>query len=259
MQQSLSNNNSSQIKRGFWRRQFQERATKKQKNFDWIFGVILPAICFLFDPFIFKGGFSDDAILGEYKPFAYVLSYVSIAALFAFLTLGKKLKYINAFLAGLFFIGGLISSIIGVILLPFSLLGLFLVIGLLGFTPLFTAFVYLRNAVRAFQTASPFFSTKKLWNAFALATIFSFAFPAALNIKLESLFSAIENGDAEIVRANARTIRVISPIIDPNRLVKQYRYSKLDDPDEKQIAVDQLYRSISGKTLSQQIAFYEKF
>ncbi len=41
--------------KGFWRRQFQKESTALQKNSDWFFGVILPVICFVFDPIVFKG------------------------------------------------------------------------------------------------------------------------------------------------------------------------------------------------------------
>jgi hypothetical protein len=42
---------------------------------------------------------------------------------------------------------------IGFAILPYSLIGAPFLIGFLGFTPLFTAIVYGRNAVRAFRTA----------------------------------------------------------------------------------------------------------
>src|SRR5215467_10779528 len=37
---------------GFWKRQFQQEATKAQKRFDWMFGVVMPAVCFYFDPIV---------------------------------------------------------------------------------------------------------------------------------------------------------------------------------------------------------------
>ena len=40
-------------KSGFWRRQFQDRITGGQRKFDWFFGVIMPSICFFFDPIVF--------------------------------------------------------------------------------------------------------------------------------------------------------------------------------------------------------------
>ena len=43
-----------QPKPGFWRRQFGDEITLNQKRGDWIFGVILPLVCFYFDPIRFS-------------------------------------------------------------------------------------------------------------------------------------------------------------------------------------------------------------
>jgi len=49
--------------------------------------------------------------------------------------------------------GALFSEFIGVIILPFTLLGLVFGIGIFGLTPFFTGLVYWRNGRRAFQLA----------------------------------------------------------------------------------------------------------
>lgn len=256
----MSNNSSSQIKKPFWDRQFEERVTSGQRKFDWIFGIVMPAICFLFDPIVFKGSLNGGAIFAKYKPFAYVLSYISIMALFAFLKLGKRAKYFNAFFAGIFLVGGLVSLIVGVILIPFSLIGLLMIIGVLGFTPLFTAFVFLRNSFRAFQIAKPFLDAKKLLGAFALTTILSFGFPLVLNIQMERILSAVENGDAATIQANSRTLRMFAPIINPDRLVREFgniQYSLVNKTgieqislSERQTAIAELYYGITGEDIS---------
>lgn len=140
-------------KAGFWKRQFGENVTAKQKGFDWSVGVALPLICFLFDPIVFRDG-NGGALLGKFKLSAYMLAFVSIAAMTAWLLWGERLKWLNGWLAGLFFVGSGISLIVGTILFPFSLFGMLLLIGFLGFTPLFTSIVYLRNGVRALRAAS---------------------------------------------------------------------------------------------------------
>ncbi len=118
--------------KGFWHWQFQTESTESQKTFDWLFGVILPVSCFVFDPIVFKGDAWGAAYLGTYKPFAYILSFVSVMAMSAWLIWGEKLKWLNAFLAGLFIVGGIVSLGIGIILSPISLLGLIILIGALG-------------------------------------------------------------------------------------------------------------------------------
>ncbi len=149
MQQLGLNNLSNPPKIGFWKRQFETPANSKQKTYDWIFGVFLPVICFAFDPIVFKGGIGGAAMFANYKPFAYLLSFACIMAMAAWLIWGEKLKWLNGFLAGLFFLGGVISLGVGIVLFPFSFVGLIILIGALGFTPLLTAVIYLRNAFRA--------------------------------------------------------------------------------------------------------------
>ena len=167
------NNSGNKSKNGFWARQFQSQATTGQKVFDWLFGVFLPVICFVFDPIVFKGGFDGKALLGNYTPFAYLLSFVSIMAIAAWMIWGAKLKWLNGFLAGLFFLGGFISFCVGVVLFPYSLMGLIILIGILGFTPFFSSFIYLRNAFRALQASKPFLEKSVLIYAVAFGAIFS--------------------------------------------------------------------------------------
>ena len=88
---------------GFWRRQFQQTPTVKQRQYDWAFGVIMPVLCFLFDPFIFKfWGMSSGGILGAYKPFAYAGSFISILGMMAWLLWRERLGGYSAILSGLF-------------------------------------------------------------------------------------------------------------------------------------------------------------
>lgn len=173
----------TEIKKGFWRRQFQQKATKTQQTFDWLFGVILPVVCFYFDPIVFK----NHGILGDYQTFADILSFVSVMAMAAWLIWGAKLKWLNAFLAGLFIVGSAISFSIGVILLPFSILGLAMLIGILGFTPLLTAVVFLRNSIRSYRAAKPFFNRKILVYSFVLSALFSAVVPSVVNVEVNKL------------------------------------------------------------------------
>ena len=248
MQQLQLNKNSLQNK-GFWQRQFQEEPTSAQKKFDWLFGVIMPAICFLFDPIVFKGNAMGVAILGKYKPFAYILTYLSLTAMAAFLIWGKKLNRLNGFLAGLFLIGGVISLGIGVILFPFSLVGLMLVVGILGFTPLLTAIVYLRNASRAFRWSFVHLSNKELVYAFALSLIFSLIIPAVINFEVKKAMDEIESGSAETVRTETRKLKYLAPIVNFDFLALKYYRSHDEQSSEKMRAIAEVYQEITGEDI----------
>lgn len=181
------------LAKGFWRRQFQTRATRAQAKFDWLFGVILPVVCFTFDPIVFRGeiGFFGGSSLASFKLSAYVLSFVSVMAMAAWLIWGKKLKWLTAPLAGFFAVGGIISLVIGILIAPLSLFGLIILIGILGFTPLVTSIVYLRNALRAFQSAKPFLEKKILIYTFALSALATVVVPYVLNVNINYVLEEI--------------------------------------------------------------------
>lgn len=204
---------------GFWRRQFQSEATLKQKIFDWVFGIVLPVLCVIADPIVFKGAFSHKgALLGEYKPFAYLLSFVSIVLMMLFLLFGRKLKWFNAMLAGLFLVGSSVCLIVGVLLLPFSLLGLIFLVGALGFTPLFSAFVYARNAVRAVDFIEPLIEKMLLFNLIGVSVIFSFVVPYVFYSMVEHSLDRIEFGSPAEIKREVKKLKLISPLINVDRL-----------------------------------------
>lgn len=65
--------------------------------------------------------------------------------------------------------------------MPFSLFGLLILIGALGFTPLFSAYVYGRSAVRAFKLAQLSMDKGLLAKIVLLSALFSFTLPWVLN------------------------------------------------------------------------------
>jgi hypothetical protein len=54
-------------------------------------------------------------------------------------------------IGGVLLAGSLFSFIVGVLILPLTIFGLVIVIGIVGFTPFITAFVYLRTGIRALK------------------------------------------------------------------------------------------------------------
>ncbi|HEY0457586.1 MAG TPA: hypothetical protein VGC97_00445 [Pyrinomonadaceae bacterium] len=232
---------------GFWKRQFQSPANSKQKTYDWIFGVILPVICFVFDPIVFKGRFVGSALFADYRPFAYVLCSACITALAAWLIFDEKLRWLNGFLAGLFFLGGVISLGVGIVLFPFSFVGLMILIGALGFTPLFTAVIYLRNAFRALD-ASKMFLVKSVRNyAFAFGIIFSASLAWTINSEVKNSLRNIEYGDAEAVYAEQTKLKFLAPLVNFDNLISIYH--REPDGSDKSKAVAEVYKAATGESI----------
>jgi hypothetical protein len=163
---------------GFWRRQFKGDPTAGQKKFDTFVGLFLPCVCFLFDPVVFK---ADHGILHRVSVFAYVGSYAAVMGTAAWILWGKRLSVVAAPLSGLFAAASLFSFLLGLVLLPFSLIGLFFYfVGALGFTPLLFSFVLLRNSIRV-RSCMTHTADGQPRATFILAVLVSILVPVLLN------------------------------------------------------------------------------
>ena len=164
----------------FWKRQFLQTPTRKQTRFDWAYGVGIPLICVAADPIVF----TQYGMLSEYKVFAHMLSATSILAMAAWLLWGERLGWLAAPLGGLFIAGSFISFVVGVILLPYSVMGMFFMIGFLGFTPLLSGLVYLRNGLRAINASAASLDEGSVWRAAILTAMLALVIPYVANANL---------------------------------------------------------------------------
>jgi len=137
-------------KPGFWRQQFNATPTSGQECFDWTFSVVLPVICFALDPGVFR---PEHAVLARFAPVAIPLSYAAVMGTMLWLLMGKRLGWLNPWLSGTFAVSAVASLVIGLVLFPFSFIGMIVIIGFLGYTPLLMSFSLFRNAVRAYRAA----------------------------------------------------------------------------------------------------------
>jgi len=248
--------NSSQVnasgatKVGFWKRQFQVQKTSTQRVFDWIFGVFMPLICFLFDPIVFKSWLGGNAFFGNYRPFAYLLCGASVLSMSLWLIFGEKLRWLNGFIAGLFFLGGVIALGIGIVLFPFSFVGLIVLIGALGFTPLFTAVIYLRNSFRALHDSKMFLAREVRNYAFGFGIVFSACLAWTVNSEIRTSLQNIENGDAQAVYAEQTKLKYLTLLFNSDQIVLSYRNTPIEDK-EKIAAIADVYRKITGRNINE--------
>ena len=234
----------------YWRRQFATEVTRKQKIYDWLFGVVLPVICVAADPIVFKNGSvwsHDNAMLSQYRPFAYVLSFVSILAMAAWLLWRERLGWLAAPISGLFLVGSVVSLVVGVIIAPYSLLGLILLIGALGFTPLFSAFIYMRNAFRAYEAIEPFLDTGFAMRSFVIGVVFSFCVPFAVNAHINRVITDILSSDPAQARQEAWKLKIAAPITSFSEIAE--RYGKASDEEKRSLkmaTLAEIYRDTTG-------------
>lgn len=195
--------------RGFWRRQFADAPTPAQRKFDVTFGVVAPTLCLVLDPLVFRGGvpvLGGGALYEDFQFYAYTISAVEMVALCAWMCVARGGGGRPAALAGMLLAGAAFSLLVGLAILPYSVIGiLFFLVGLLGFVPFLTAFVFLRNAWRAAATLGRGAVGSPARAALALACGFVFALgaPAVAQVSLTN--------EVEAAMADVRAGRGLSP------------------------------------------------
>lgn len=245
------------VKLSFFRRQFAVTRTKKQDNFDFAFGVVVPIACFLVDPVVFQGGFfGGGPVLGEFQYLAYLISAIEMAVLILWISFKRHLQSFTGPVAGVLILGGLFSFLIGVLILPYSLIGLLFILGIAGFVPFFTSFVYLRNGVRALRAHdmnSAYghrFSTAVASGLIALAlpVVVSQQHASAVDRKVEGMMS-LDLVEAEAALNQGKWIPTI-PKGKTNRLV--FAYEGESNPARRAF-LKRAYEQLTGEEIEQRL------
>lgn len=223
----------------FWRRQFNDSPTRAQFRFDIIFGLVIPVLCFVFDPIVFRSWILDDGIYQRYQFLAYAASAFEIATLGCWLFVVRKFPEWSRPAGGVMFAGGLLSGAIGLAILPFSFMGLLIAgLGVLGFIPFVTAIVYLRNGVRAIRlnrTGAPV--PGAVFASVAFGIIVTFGIPMAAQVGAERavrLARAELLAGEEISTPRRRIVRLITRTSGEqfDDIVREYAVET--DPERRQ-------------------------
>ncbi len=163
--------------------------------FDFVWGIVMPVVCLVFDPFVFKGdgnldfiGAPDAFVRPEWGDFseaafiAYPILAWQLAVMAVVLVVGRLPGEWAAAAAGSLFAGMLVAGAIGVMLFPLSTLGLVVLWGMLGYTPLFTAFSYARRGREMWREATSKLSWPRALVAALLGAILAASIPAGAGL-----------------------------------------------------------------------------
>ena len=241
-------------KPGFLKRQFQLSPTNDQVVFDVSFGVVAPILCFFFDPVVFHSGLVGSPLFPAYQTFVYLFSGCQIFLLCFWLLRGPRSEFGKVLIGAALFAGGLFCVVIGCLLAPFSVLGLLLVLGILGFVPFITAIVYLRNGWRALSRRTGDITRFSYVAAFILGATLTLSIPAVASIRIRS---AIANSVDEVLHADAnhasnaaqrlKVLRFIASA-DMDRIVNAY----ISESDQSRKEILKIcYREITGEDIEQ--------
>jgi hypothetical protein len=171
---------------------------------DIVFGIVAPILSLIFDPIVFRGSGSfgmQSALLTQWRVFAYVAIPLSVFVLVLWLWKRYALKGWSGFVAGILFTGSIFSLLVALAILPTTLIGLLLGIGILGFIPFVTAFVLFRNARDALNFAGKRLNFSGLLGTLLLGMVASVAIPAAVHVAASAY---VQNAETQIITGNTQ-------------------------------------------------------
>ena len=238
----------------FWPRQFGAVETSAQDKFDVVFGLILPGLCFMADPLIFKNGIAGPPELQNYQLVVYAISTVQMGLFVVWRTFRKRVSWVAPLFAGAFFAGALLSFVIGVTILPVTLIGLLFGIGVLGFTPFVTSFVYLRQGIRALRVPLKDSRRTAKLSAATLGAVLAIAVPQVASVKYDRVVSASVHdvilGDAATAEAAATRLHRLHFVPAKYFQVMESAYVSETDPAKQKI-LRRTYKDITGEYIKE--------
>lgn len=240
------------VETGFWEKQFGATVSQKQVVFDVAFGIIAPILCFVFDPIVLKSWFLGPPFFSDYQIIAYLFSGLQIALLGLWLLTGPGPRILNSLMGGMLFPGAVFCLIAGLVLVPFSLIGMVLWIGAFGFTPFWTGLVYLRNSVRAMKAGS----NGSVRFAGAMVSVSGLLLVTALSLLLSlQIHAVVRRAVTEVIEGDSQQAMFAAHRLMPFRFFLcgeldkiVYAYSASSDEKRKEL-LKSCYREITGDSI----------
>lgn len=249
-------------KPGFWERNLGNEVTKKQVVFDVLFGVVMPVFCLLADPIMFNGIFGR-GIAENFRLFGYSLVGFEILCLVVWLTAGRRSAILSAVLSAALMMGALFSVVVGIVLMPFSIIGLLFIIGVFGFSPWFTAMAFARNAIRAYNFAKPRLRKIELVSVVAggiLATIMvpqcAHGIQLRAHKKIDRIVEFASTGNTYMLEKNVKELKKFKIILretDFDTIVKAYMQE--NDGYRKHL-YSSIYSNFTGRNIDDRVYIF---
>lgn len=110
-----------------------------------MWGLVMPIACLCTDPVVFQnhdGGGAIVSVSGGVLAVYSLVGWQMLNLIAAWFLVGVQAN-VRAWFAGTFLIGTVTAFTIGICILPLTLIGVIFVIGVLGFTPFLTGYVFL--------------------------------------------------------------------------------------------------------------------
>lgn len=217
--------------------------SRARRTVDFVVGAALPIVLLAIDPVVFLNrlGIVDGPLLGQFKAGCYTATVLFVVSLIWWLRTGRW----PAQLAGVLASGCCFALLVGIMLLPFSLMGIMLMgLGLLGLTPFAMAWVYGRQAVRAFGAAA---GMSRRVRQMAIGFVLPIAISVGVHMGTRALYrTALESALAnpgKVPPPGIMALRLLSPLVDLDQIVESY----VDESDSaRRETYKQVYAAVTG-------------
>jgi hypothetical protein len=226
-----------------------ERQTRLNIAVKAIAGVVIPIVMLRFDPFVL-GGQDGESLVGSLSAGAYVLMSLSMTAFLLQLILRREGTLLSKLLSGAIFAGALISGVVGIDMLPFSIVGVRVYgLGLLGLYPFIVSVIYFRTGRSALVERSQTENWRTYGCAFA-GFVMVIAIPIlmvyAANSELDRLTTAAKAG-ADPGRVDWHWEGYLTWAGDTDRIVREYKLNFNQTRQRGDLGA--LYRNLTGRTI----------
>jgi hypothetical protein len=213
-------------------------------------GIVAPIVCFALQRPILSGSLLKTPGLGlisTYWLFSFVFIGLEMLVLALWLALGTALGAGTGPVAGALFVGTLFAGGLGFVLLPLSIFGLFVIVGVLGFVPWLTAATYLANAEAAFGHARKVFGGARLISSVLLGALLVIGVPCAVQTRA---WLAVRSSLRDVASGNPRAMEKLRgwyPFSPPNTLVWSY-FTEVDLVRKQRLA--DAYKELTGEDVN---------
>ena len=224
------------------------------RGFIVFFGMIAPIICVALDPIVFQDRMAlylspkSYGFLEFIRVEVFTLMIIGILALLVWMAFKPR----SSILVGILYAGSLVAFIIGIVILPLSIIGLFIIIGLFGFTPFLTGFAFFVAANQARRHLAPprFFCFKTV--SIIITVIIICVIPVGYHLTLtryvdqniKHILAQDNEADDAVQRLKDIRWRVNLPAFD--KMVSEYQYC---DDEELIKYLSTAYSDITGESI----------
>jgi hypothetical protein len=223
--------------------------------YDLLFGVLLPCGCLVVDPFFFRPFLPGRGVdVQMLSPWVFGSFALAMVCLVIQLAVGQRLKRFSPVLGGALFAAAGAATLVGLALLPVSIICVPIYgLGLLGLAPFVAAWVYMSSGYRAMLTLNAPPGSRVIMLGALLGAAMFIAAPVALQVKIGSDATiAVEDvldEDGNLDDA----IRVLKrPLSYPWRDEIVWAYHHADNEEKKQ-HLRLVYKRITGGDIAKRM------